>query len=78
MLQIRKRNGDVTVVDSSVAVEFVDSTGKLAAAITQSSDGTVTILTPGDPVLNGYARVNNLALSKVSVHEPFTSRKVSI
>ena len=54
MLQIRKKNGETVVVEDSVAVEFVDSLGRLAVAITQSTGGAVNVLTPGDPVFNAY------------------------
>lgn len=78
MIQIRKRDGEVITTDNSVAVEFVDSLGKLAVVITQNAGGAVNILTPGDPVFNAYARVNALRVSKVSVHEPFNGRKVDL
>lgn len=71
MIRVRQRNGEMVELGSAVAVEFVDSTGKLAAAITQSGGGLVTILTPGDPVFNAYANVNKMTPSKVHVHDPF-------
>ena len=74
MIRVRQRNGEVVELGSAVAVEFIDTNGKLAAAITQSGGGMVTILTPGDPVFNAYANVNKLATSKVHVHEPFQSK----
>lgn len=78
MIQIRKRTGEVEAVGDSVAVEFVDAAGKLAVVITQSAGGSVSILTSGDPVLNAYASINNLKLSKVVVHEPAVGKKISI
>ncbi len=74
MLQIRKKNGDVVPIDSSVAVEFVDTTGKLAVVITQSPGGSVNIVTPGDPVFNAYLHISGLRQSRVAVHEPFKTK----
>jgi precorrin-6B methylase 1 len=71
VIQIRKRSGEVISTDTSMAVEFVDSLGKLAAVITQSAGGSVSFLTPGDPVFNAYARIQKMQVSKVTVHEPF-------
>jgi hypothetical protein len=76
MLRARQRNGEVIEMDSSVAIEFVDATGKLAAVVTQSAGGIVNILTPGDPVFNAYANVNAMRPSKVHVHEPFSGKPV--
>ena len=78
MLQIRKKNGETVAIDESVAVEFVDSLGRLAVAITQSAGGAVNVLTPGDPVFNAYARISGMRASKVSVHEPFVGKKVNL
>jgi hypothetical protein len=78
MIQIRRRSGEVVATDDSVAVEFVDSLGKLAAVITQNAGGVVNILTPGDPVFNAYANIHKLKASKVAVHEPFTGKKVEL
>jgi hypothetical protein len=77
MIQIRQRNGEVTHTDNAVAVEFVDFAGKLAAVITQNV-GSVNFLTPGDPVFNAYARIHNFKPSKVTVHEPTTSKPAPI
>jgi precorrin-6B methylase 1 len=73
VIQIRKRSGEVISTDTSMAVEFVDSLGKLAAVITQSAGGSVSFLTPGDPVFNAYARIQKLQTSKVTIHEPFAA-----
>ncbi len=78
MIQIRKRSGETVATDDSVAVEFVDSQGKLAVAITQSPGGTVQILTPGDPIFNAYARINSMRVSRVSVHEPFAGKEAAL
>ena len=77
MIQIRHRNGEATLTDDAVAVEFVDSVGKLAAVITQNI-GSINFLTPGDPVFNAYARIHNFKISKVTIHEPTASKSTSI
>lgn len=77
MIQIRKRSGEAVAVESA-AVEFVDSRGRLAAVITQSAGGIVNILTPGDPVFNAYARVNDMRASKVTIHTPTSNKGVLI
>jgi hypothetical protein len=78
MLRLRKRNGEVENLTDSTAVEFVDFSGKLAVVVTQVAGGAVNILTPGDPIFNAYARINSMRVSKVSVHEPFEGRKVTL
>lgn len=70
MIQIRHKNGDVTEVTSSYAIEILDGLGRLAVVVTQTSAGSVRINTKGDPVFNAYANICGLKPSNVHVHEP--------
>ena len=71
MIRLRNADGSTTPVDSARATEYVDEKGRLAVAITQGKNGTVTVLTPGDPVFRAYCNSFNLTPSPVTVHEPF-------
>jgi len=57
-------------VDKGHVIEILDMNGHLAVAITQSSTGSVTVLTPGDPQFAAHANVTKQRVSKVHIHTP--------
>jgi hypothetical protein len=75
MIQLRHKEGTVTEIDDSRAIEILDTQGRLAVVITQNPNDSVRISTPGDPVFNAYANICKLRVSKVHIHEPTPNSK---
>lgn len=73
-LRTRDKAGNTTPIDGAVAVEFLDSTGRLAAVITQTHDGLVEVVKPGDQVFNAYLHIHKMRAAKVVQHEPFVGK----
>ena len=76
-IKIRQKSGQVLNVAGDCALEILDTTGRLAIAITQAPSGLISILTPGDPMFTAYVHATKQRASKVHLHEPAPQKPVA-
>lgn len=70
MVRIRQHTGAVIPVDGRSAIEIIDGAGNLGVVVIQQASGSISILTPGDPLFNAHLIVTGQKASHVVVHEP--------
>jgi len=76
-LRIRKHTGEVSDVVTNCVIEVTDSNGDLGVVVIQRGGGSISVLTPGDPLFNAHLIVTKQKASKVEVHEPVAPVKGS-
>lgn len=76
MIRVRQQSGKVIPVDDDQAVEILGDDGKLAMVIVTRKKGSIQVLVPGDPLFNGYCKMNGLLQAKVTVHGQFDGKSM--
>ncbi len=75
MVRLRNQKGEIVATPGNCAIEILDNLGNLGVVVIQQADGSIHILTPGDPLFNAHLIVTKQKASKVAVHEPVPQPK---